>query len=328
MFGRRAAGADVAVDIGGRVARAIGPSGEGVEVPSAARMTPRGWRVGKDALATDDDGIRRPVVDGRLADPDAWAAVAAHAIRAATPSARTVWVATHGDTTESDVDDAARSLSEHGLHVSGTVPGHLSAAVGAELPVPLAEGSLVVLAGGSRVEIAVISLSGTVVHRSVRAGLDALDAAIAAAVRRDARAVLTPAQIRRIRKDVVDASPVPASRQVVMTGRRLDDGTPVDLAIDGALLGPSIDPVLDRIASTLVDVLRETPPELCADLVDRGLILLGGGATQRGLDRRLQAAVGLVVLVPDQPALAIVRGMQRLLSAPELSSELVQVRAR
>lgn len=321
MFGRRRPAADVGVDAGARHVRAIGPQGDVAERRSRARRIAGGWLTGTDV--DDSSPPRRPLDQGRIADPEAWAAIVAATVREAVPHAANVLVALPHDEPEEARQALPVALSEHGLTLVGTVPTHVVAAIGADLPLREAEGSLVVLAGASRVEVAVLSLGGTVVHRSVRAGLDAVDAAIAAAVRRDARAVLTSRQVRRIRRDVVDASPTSASRRVVVTGRRLDDGSTVDLSIDGALLAPSLAPVLDRIGSTVLDVLRETPPELCADLVDRGVILLGGGASQRGLDARLQQALGLPVLIPDRPAHAIARGLQALLRDAAWFDELV-----
>lgn len=318
FFTRRDLPPEVGLDLGARWARAIGTGpGEVVEIASRARQAGNGWVTGH-AAREGDPPARRPIVDGVIVDTDAWAAVAHAVARTARPTVRAVIAALPADTSDDTIALLAGTLATHDLTLTGTVPTHVAAALGADLPVTEPEGSMVVVAGASRVDVAVLSLGGTVVHRAVRAGLDTIDAALAQAIRREARVTLTAPQIRQLRRDIVDAGPSPASRRVVMTARRLDDGTPVDIVIDGALLSPALDPVLDRVAATLLDVLRETPPELCADLVDRGVILLGGGAVQRGLDDRLREATGLPFLVPDAPAHAIPRGLARILADPAL----------
>lgn len=322
MLRSRPPGPDLAVDAGSRHLRWIDLKGRLNEMPARAAMTPAGWVAGRDAIRLPDPPLS-PYHQGRLARPDVLAALLHAASQGCQPPARHLLLAMPQAIPSAEVAALRAALRGHDLSIHGIVPTHLVAAIGAELPVLLAEGSLVVVAGASRVETAVLSLAGTAVYRSVAAGLDAIDQAIAAAMRREARVVLDRNQLRQLRRDVIDVSPHHISRAVVVTGRRMDDGAPVDLSVNGDALAPFVDPVVDRLISSLLDALRETPPELSADLVDRGIILLGGGALLRGLDVRLQSAIGLPVLVPDDPARVVVRGLHRLLGDPDLTSSLV-----
>jgi len=185
----------------------------------------------------------------------------------------------------------------------------MAAAIGAGLPVTEPTGSMVVDIGGGTTEVAVISLGGIVYARSVRVGGDKMDEAIIAYVRRTHNLLIGEARKERIKKEIGSASLTPSSdKEMKVKGRDLINGIPKEISIKTKDVAESlIEPV-----TTMVDAIRtaleNTPPELSSDIVDKGIMLTGGGALLRDLDQVIRDATGLPVSIAEDPLSCVVLG--------------------
>jgi rod shape-determining protein MreB len=192
----------------------------------------------------------------------------------------------------------------------------MAAAIGAELPVTEPTGSMVVDIGGGTTEVAMLALGGIVHARSVRVGGDTLDAAIIAYLRREHNLLIGEATAEKVKKEV-GAACAPAQgegRVMEVRGRDLVKGIPREAAItENAIAGALSEPV-GAIVEAVKQVLEQAPPELAADIVDRGLVLAGGGAQLARLDKVLREATGLPVTVAEDPLTCVAVGAGKALS--------------
>jgi rod shape-determining protein MreB and related proteins len=177
----------------------------------------------------------------------------------------------------------------------------MAAAIGAGLPVSEASGSMVVDIGGGTTEVGVISLGGMVYKGSVRVGGDKFDEAIINYIRRNYGMLIGEPTAELIKKEIGSAFPGSEVREMEVKGRNLSEGIPRSFTIS------SNDP-LNQIVSSVKIALEQTPPELGADIADRGMMLTGGGALLRDLDRLLMEETGLPVVVAEEPLTCVVRG--------------------
>lgn len=189
----------------------------------------------------------------------------------------------------------------------------MAAAIGAGLPVAEATGSMVVDIGGGTSEVAVISLGGIVTARSVRVGGDAFDSAIIQYIKRKHSLLIGERTAEQIKIDIGSAYPDSNERTMEIKGRNLIDGLPKNITITPEevreALSDSIASVLDAIKTTL----ERTPPELAADIIDHGIMLTGGGAMLRGLDRLISMETGINVLIAENPLDCVAVGTGRVL---------------
>jgi rod shape-determining protein MreB len=203
------------------------------------------------------------------------------------------------------------------------VPSPVCAALGADLPVHEPVGSMVVDLGGGRAHVAVLSLGGMVVHRSLAIAGDDLDEAIAAALRNRSGLAVGERSCETLKLRVGTLIPeLHHDLHMRVRGRDLGSGHPVELDITADDLAQALTPPTDQIRALVREVLAETPPELAADIVERGMILCGGTSLLRGLDARLRDDTGLPVLQAEAPTLAVARGAARLLDDPALLARL------
>ncbi|MBP1577408.1 MAG: rod shape-determining protein [Oscillospiraceae bacterium] len=189
----------------------------------------------------------------------------------------------------------------------------MAAAIGAGLPVAEATGSMVVDIGGGTSEVAVISLGGIVTARSVRVGGDAFDSAIIQYIKRKHSLLIGERTAEQIKIDIGSAYPDSDEKTMEIKGRNLIDGLPKNITITPEevreALSDSIASVLDAIKTTL----ERTPPELAADIIDHGIMLTGGGAMLRGLDRLISMETGINVLIAENPLDCVAVGTGRVL---------------
>ncbi len=191
----------------------------------------------------------------------------------------------------------------------------MAAAIGAGLPVTEPTGSMVVDIGGGTTEVAVLSLHGIVYSRSVRVGGDKMDDAIVAFIRRHHNLLIGEATAERIKKDVGSAM-IPADGQgasVEIKGRDLMNGVPKEITITQKQIAEALAEPVGAIVEAVKVALEATPPELAADIVDKGIVLTGGGALLAHLDQVLRDETGLPVSLADEPLSCVALGTGKTL---------------
>jgi rod shape-determining protein MreB len=185
----------------------------------------------------------------------------------------------------------------------------MAAAIGAGLPVSEASGSMVVDIGGGTTEVGVISLGGMVYKGSVRVGGDKFDEAIISYIRRNYGMLIgEPTAEMPSKRRIGSAFPGSEVREMEVKGRNLSEGVPRSFTISSNEILEALTDPLNHIVSAVKNALEQTPPELGADIAERGMMLTGGGALLRDLDRLLAEETGLPVLVAEDPLTCVVRG--------------------
>ena len=189
----------------------------------------------------------------------------------------------------------------------------MAAAIGADLPVTEASGSMVVDIGGGTTEIAVISYGGIVYSRSVRVGGDKMDEAIINHLRRKYSLLVGSATAESIKIQLGTAYPQEHRREMDIKGRDLINGVPKSLSLDDSEILEAITEPVNAIIEGIKVCLERTPPELAADIVDKGIVLTGGGALLSGLDQLIREETSLPVTIAEDPLRCVVMGCGRVL---------------
>jgi len=189
----------------------------------------------------------------------------------------------------------------------------MAAAIGAGLPVSEASGSMVVDIGGGTTEVGVISLGGMVYKGSVRVGGDKFDDAIINYIRRNYGMLIGETTAEMIKKEIGSAFPGSEVKEMEVKGRNLAEGIPRSFTISSNEILEALTEPLNQIVSAVKSALEQTPPELGADIAEKGMVLTGGGALLRDLDRLLMEETGLPVIVADDPLTCVVRGSGKAL---------------
>jgi rod shape-determining protein MreB len=184
----------------------------------------------------------------------------------------------------------------------------MAAAIGADLPVSDATGSMVVDIGGGTTEVGVISLGGLVYSTSVRVGGDKFDEAIINYIRRNFGMLIGDTTAENIKKKIGTAFPGVEVLEMEVKGRNLAEGIPRTFTITSNEILEALSEPTNQIVTAVKQALEQTPPELGADIAERGLVLTGGGALLRDLDRLLREETGLPVMVAEDPLTCVVRG--------------------
>lgn len=184
----------------------------------------------------------------------------------------------------------------------------MAAALGAGLPVEEATGSMVVDIGGGTTEVGVISLGGIVYSGSVRVGGDKFDEAIISYIRRNYGMLIGETTAEEIKKSIGSAFPGNEVREMEVKGRNLAEGIPRSFTISSNEILEALADPLNQIVSAVKQALEQTPPELGADIAEKGMILTGGGALLRDIDRLLMEETGLPVFIAEDPLTCVVRG--------------------
>ena len=189
----------------------------------------------------------------------------------------------------------------------------MAAAMGAGLPVEEPTGSMVVDIGGGTTEVGVISLGGIVYSSSVRVGGDKFDESIINYIRRNYGMLIGETTAEEIKKRIGSAFPGAEVREMEVKGRNLAEGIPRSFTISSNEILEALTEPLNQIVSAVKQALEQTPPELGADIAEKGMVLTGGGALLRDLDRLLMEETGLPVIVADDPLTCVVRGSGKAL---------------
>jgi rod shape-determining protein MreB len=189
----------------------------------------------------------------------------------------------------------------------------MAAAIGAGMPVDEARGSMVLDIGGGTSEVAVLSLNGIVYSSSVRIGGDRFDDAIINYVRRNYGTLIGEATAEHIKHQIGSAFPGNEVREIEVKGRNLSEGVPRSFTLNSNEILEALQEPLSGIVGAVKTALEQTPPELGSDVAERGIVLTGGGALLRDLDRLLMEETGLPVVIADDPLTCVARGGGRAL---------------
>lgn len=230
----------------------------------------------------------------------------------------------------SGVTEVERRAVQDACLVAGARQAYLieepmAAAIGAKLPIEDPEGVMIVDIGGGTTEIAVISLGGMVVNRSLRVAGDELDEDIINYMRTRYGMLIGERTAEEVKLEIGSAYPVDGkddSRATVIRGRDLASGLPKSIKVTASEIREALTPVVSQIVGAIQEILEETPPELLTDIVDRGIFLAGGGALLRGLDKKIAEETKLPVYVTDDPLTTVVRGCGEVLNNLDLLSKV------
>ena len=198
----------------------------------------------------------------------------------------------------------------------------MAAAIGAGLPITEPSGNMIVDIGGGTTETAVISLAGIVFSKSIRTAGDKMDEAIVQYIKRKYNLLIGERTAETIKKEIGSAYPLEETLSVDVKGRDLVAGVPRTLTVNSDEIREALAEPINAIVESVRVVLERTPPELAADIVDKGIVLTGGGSQVRALDVLLREETGLPVMVAENPQLAVVLGTGRALEELELLREV------
>ena len=205
------------------------------------------------------------------------------------------------------------SAQEAGASAVSLIEEPMAAAIGAGLPIEEPTGSMVVDIGGGTTEVGVISLNGVVYSHSIRVGGDTFDEAIIQYVRRNYGMLIGEASAEEIKKRIGSAFPSTEVSEMDVKGRNLAEGIPRSFTITSNEVLEALADPLSQIVQAVRSALEQTPPELGADIAERGLVLTGGGALLKGLDRLLAEETGLPVLIAEDALTCVARGSGKAL---------------
>lgn len=274
--------------------------------------------------------IIRPLKDGVIADFDASAAMLEYYIKKVHESGTvlpkipkpSVVIGIPSGVTEVErraVADAAISAGASEAHL---VEEPMAAAIGAELPVEGPEGIFIVDIGGGTTEIAVISLGGIVLGRSIRIAGDEMNEAIINYVRLKYSLLLGETTGEDVKINIGSAIAPEKEKYTVVRGRDLETGLPKSVKLSGAEIREALAPTVQEIITSIADTIEETPPELVADIMQRGIAMAGGGSLLYGIDKKVAEETKMNVWVADDPLTCVVRGCGKVLEDGSLLGKI------
>jgi rod shape-determining protein MreB len=270
----------------------------------------------------------RPMKDGVIADFDATGEMLKYFIkkvhnRKSFLSPRVIIGVPSGITQveQRAVKDAAQASGAREVYL---IEEPMAAAVGVGLPVGEPSGNMIVDVGGGTTDIAVISLDGIVYSKAVRVGGDKMDESIIAYVKRKFNLMIGDRTAELIKIEVGSACVVDEAiiKTIEIKGRDLISGIPKTIVVSETEIREALNETVSVILDTIKVTLENTPPELAADIVDKGIVLAGGGALLRGLDKLIRQETGLPVIIAEDPLSAVVRGVGKMLDELELLKKI------
>jgi rod shape-determining protein MreB and related proteins len=318
---------DLAIDLG-TANTCVYARGKGIVVnePSIVAINKVNGRieaVGKDAkdmLGRTPGNIVaiKPMKDGVIADFEVTEKMLTYFIKKA--HNRNVWVRPRivigvpSEITQVEkraVKDSAYRAKASEVHL---VEEAMAAAIGAGMPITEPSGNMIVDIGGGTTDIAVISLAGIVYSKAVRVAGNEMDEAIIQYVKKQYNLLIGERTAEQIKIEIGSAFPLEQRMTMEVKGRHITEGRPTTVTMDDAEIRKALAEPLKAIIQAVHDALERIPPELCADIYDRGIILTGGGSLLKNLDKRLREETGLPVQVAEDPLSSVVLGAGKMLS--------------
>ncbi|MFH0725628.1 MAG: rod shape-determining protein [Pseudomonadota bacterium] len=270
----------------------------------------------------------RPLQDGVIADFDVTEAMLSHFIRKVHNRRKLVRpriiIAVPSGITQVEKRAVRESAESAGARDVFLIEEPMAAAIGAGLPITEPTCNMVVDIGGGTTEVAVISLAGIVYSRSIRVAGDKMDRAIMQYIKRKYNLLIGERTAEIIKTTIGNAYPDPQNIETIeVKGRDLVSGIPKILAIDSEEIRVAITEQIEAIVETVKIALEQTPPELSADIVDRGIVLTGGGALLKNLDKLLKEETGLPITIADDPLTTVALGCGRALDSIEILKQIM-----
>jgi rod shape-determining protein MreB len=254
----------------------------------------------------------RPMKDGVIADFEVTEAMMRHFINLAhnrqTLVKPRIIVCVPSGITEVEKRAVRESALAAGAREVHLIEEPMAAAIGAGLPITEPGGNMVVDIGGGTTEVAVISLAGIVSCKSLRVGSDRLDEAIVQHIKRKYNLLIGQSTAEKVKIEIGTAAPTEEVMTMEVKGRDLVAGIPKSIIIDSDEIREALHEPVSAIVDAVRVVLERAPPELCADIVDKGIVMTGGGSMLRNLDVLLSEETGLPVFLCDEPEFAVVLG--------------------
>lgn len=331
--------ADLAVDLGTAFTRIV-VRGRGLVLEAPTVVATQQGARGRTVVAVGDEARRmlgrtptgmsvvRPVRGGVVADFEATEQLLGWALRQIGSRSLfrpRVLVCVPSGTTEVERRAVQECTRAAGAREVLLVPTAMAAAVGAGLQIDEPVGSLVVDIGAGRTDMGVVSLGGLVARSSMEVAGELLDDAIRSWLRRNHSLEIAERTAETLKQHVGAASPRAEARQMRIRGRDVVASAPRELDVTTADVTEALGAPVGRIRRALLDLLKETPPELSADLVDRGVLLCGAGSQLRELDVVLREDTGLTVLRVEDPGRCVARGAAALLEDPALCARVAAI---
>lgn len=302
-----------------------------VAVQQEARGSKRVLAVGKEAkemLGRTPGNIRavRPLRDGVIADFDITEAMLRYFIKRAhhrsTLVKPRIIICVPFGITEVEKRAVKESAENAGAREVFLIEEPMAAAIGAGLPITEPSGNMVVDIGGGTTEVAVISLAGIVYSQSVRVGGDKMDEAIVAYMKRKYNLLIGDQTAERAKCMIGNAYPDEEVETLEVKGRDLVAGVPKTVLVNSEEIRDALSEPINTIVEAVMGALERTPPELSADIVEKGIVLTGGGSQLKNLDVLLREETGLPVMVSDDPVSAVVLGSGKTLDHFDLLREV------
>ncbi|MGI9048279.1 MAG: rod shape-determining protein [Rubrobacteraceae bacterium] len=327
-------GQDVAIDLG-TANTLVFVKGQGIVIsePSVVAIdnkTDKVLAVGvtaKKMLGRTPANIvaMRPLKDGVIADFEVTEKMLAYFIRKGQTKRRIlrsligprVVVCVPSGVTGVELRAVKEAAESAGARQAFTIEEPLAAAIGAGLPVTEPQGSMIVDIGGGTSEVAVLSLGGIVTKSSIRIAGDDIDDAISNYIQKEYKLTIGTQAAEQLKLELGSAFPLEEEVSAEVRGRDLVSGMPKTIVVTSEELREAISIPVDAIVASVLDTLDRTPPELASDIMDRGMVLAGGGALLRMLDERLRRETGIPVHIADNPLLCVAIGSGRSLEEIE-----------
>lgn len=295
---------------------------------TGARKVSAVGRAAKEMLGRTPTGIEaiRPMRGGVIADFESVSAMIRYFIKNINGNrslaAPRVIVCVPVGVTEVEKRAVREAVMTAGAREVFLIEEPMAAALGAKLPITEPSGNMIVDIGGGRTEVAVISLSGVVFANWVRVGGEKMDEAIVQYVKRRYNLLLGEQTAEEVKKRIGSAAPTEPLEEMEIKGRDVVQGVPKSVVLNSDEVREALAETVSSIVEVVRVSLERTPPELAADIVDRGIVLAGGGALLKKLDVLLREETGLPVFVAEDPMCAVVRGIGQALEKLDLLHEI------